>query len=100
MKDLNERTDSFVNGQAKKVESSFIRAAKYDKEEQVLRLEFHGNEGTWHKYEEVSEKEARSFFRSPSKGRWFHRNIKAGLPKGVHLKPHSTEDREKKDGQG
>jgi GNAT superfamily N-acetyltransferase len=90
---LGTSTREFLSGKPKKIKSSYLTAAKYDAESNTLRLAFQGQPGVWHKYGDISKEEAKSFFSSSSKGKWFHDNIKGrGSKKGEHVKPWKSGD--------
>ena len=91
---LEKRLKSFLKGRAKKVQSSYLKAVKYDKENQILRVEFHSKPGVWFKYK-VDPERAASLFSAESKGKFFHSS-------GIHKMPYETEDKEKEttDAQG
>ena len=84
------KTAEFLNGKPKKIKSSYITHAKYDRENEILRLSFK-NTPKWFRYEDISPKKAREFFNSDSKGSWFWDNIRVRGSRTEHQVSWSQE---------
>jgi hypothetical protein len=71
---INWQDPTHYGIQMVEVESSNIAAIGYDEHRQVLQVEFGG--GSLYRYQGVSEELYLSFFHAPSKGRFFHQEIR------------------------
>jgi hypothetical protein len=62
----------------KPVRSSNIKSVGYDKPQKVLEVEF--RTGSIYQYEGVHPNTARFLLQAPSKGKFFHKNVRTSFP--------------------
>lgn len=83
--------DSFLTGKAMKVRSSSLLAAKYDPNEQLLRIAYKSNPGVWHKFEQVDKAAAKDFHGARSKNTWVWDNLRVRGTRTEYKKPYTKE---------